>query len=94
MKEPQTLRIPGIRAAIQGPRGPNVDTETYAFVTTTPNLLVATIITSACWQRLREEEFASWLTGFGDEAALDREYPAEQMRVVQEGLNRDLLKVA
>jgi hypothetical protein len=37
----------------------------------------------------REEEFETWLRGSADEAlALAREYPADQMRLVQEGSTR------
>jgi len=40
----------------------------------------------------KEEEFETWLSGSADEAfALAREYPAAQMRIVQEGLKEDLL---
>ena len=75
--------------------GPNVDIETYAFLTTTPNPLVATINHERMPVLLtREEEFETWLRGSPDEAfALAREYPADQMRVVQEGLDKeDLLR--
>ena len=67
--------------------GPNVDIETYSFLTTTPNPLVATINHERMPVLLtREEEFQTWLTGTPDEAfALAREYPAERMGIVQEG---------
>jgi putative SOS response-associated peptidase YedK len=44
----------------------------------------------------REEEFESWLSGSADDAfALALEYPAEGMRIVQEGVDKgDLLKAA
>jgi putative SOS response-associated peptidase YedK len=44
----------------------------------------------------REEEFETWLKGSPDEAfALMREYPAEKMRLVQEGFDKeDLLRAA
>jgi putative SOS response-associated peptidase YedK len=44
----------------------------------------------------REEEFETWLHGSADEAlALAREYPPEQMRIVQEGFGKqDLLAAA
>ena len=49
--------------------GPNVDIETYAFLTTTPNPLVATIN----YERMpvllaRQEEFETWLRGSKVEA--------------------------
>jgi putative SOS response-associated peptidase YedK len=77
--------------------GPVVEIETYSFLTTTPNSLVATVN----YERMpvlltREEEFETWLKGSPDEAfALLREYPAEKMRLVQEGFDKeDLLGVA
>jgi putative SOS response-associated peptidase YedK len=92
--------FPGIWRRYQGPMkkdGPNVDIETYSFLTTTPNPLVATINHERMPVLLtREEEFETWLRGSPDEAfAVAREYPAEQMRLVQEGLDKeDLLKAA
>jgi putative SOS response-associated peptidase YedK len=92
--------FPGIWRRYQGPMkkdGPNVDIEIYAFLTTTPNPLVATINHERMPVLLtREEEFDTWLRGSPDEAfALSREYPAEQMRIVQEGFDKeDLLKAA
>ena len=92
--------FPGIWKRYRGPvkkDGLNVDIETYAFLTTTPNPLVATINHERMPVLLtREEEFEAWLRGPADEAfALLHEYPAEQMRVVQEGLDKeDLLSAA
>ena len=77
--------------------GPNVEIETYSFLTTTPNPLVATINHERMPVLLtREEEFETWLTAPTSEAlALAREYPPEQMRIVQEGLEKeDLLQAA
>jgi putative SOS response-associated peptidase YedK len=77
--------------------GPNVDIETYVILTTTPNRVVATINHERMPVLLtREEEFEAWLRGSPDAAfALGREYPAEEMRIVQEGLDKeDLLKAA
>jgi putative SOS response-associated peptidase YedK len=78
-------------------RGPNVDLEVYAFLTTTPNPLVATIN----HERMpvistREEGFETWLQGTTDEALpLPREHPPERMRIVQEGLfKEDRLDIA
>ena len=44
----------------------------------------------------REDEFEKWLRGSADEAfALAREYPPSQMRIVQEGFEKeDLLRAA
>jgi putative SOS response-associated peptidase YedK len=77
--------------------GPNVDIETYAILTTTPNPLVATINHERMPVLLtREEEFETWLRAPAEEAmALAREYPPEQMRIVQEGFEKeDLLAAA
>jgi putative SOS response-associated peptidase YedK len=92
--------FPGIWRRYQGPvkkDGPNVDIETYAFLTTTPNPLVATINHERMPVLLtREEEFATWLKGSTDEAfALARAYPAERMRIVQQGFDKeDLMRAA
>ena len=77
--------------------GPNVDIETYAFLTTTPNSLVATINHERMPVLLtREEEFETWLRAPPDEAlALAKEYPPDQMRIVREGFEKeDLLDAA
>jgi putative SOS response-associated peptidase YedK len=92
--------FPGIWRRYQGPvkkDGPNVNIETYAFLTTTPNPLVATINHERMPVLLtREEEFEAWLKGSPNEAfALAREYPAGKMRLVQEGFEKeDLLRAA
>ena len=95
--EPRPLfAIPGIWRRYKGPMktdGPDVEIDTYSFLTTTPNGLVATINHERMPVLLtKEEEFETWLSGSADEAfALAREYPAAQMRIVQEGLKEDLL---
>jgi putative SOS response-associated peptidase YedK len=92
--------FPGIWRRYTGPLkkdGPNMDIETYAFLTTTPNPLVATINHERMPVLLtREEEFETWLKGSPDEAfVLAREYPAEKMRLVQAGFDKeDLLRAA
>ena len=73
------LAFPGIWRRYKGPvkkDGPNVDIETYAFLTTTPNSLVFTINHERMPVLLtREDEFETWLRGSTDEAmALAREY--------------------
>jgi putative SOS response-associated peptidase YedK len=99
--EPRPLfAFPGIWRRYKGPMkkdGPNVDIETYSFLTTTPNPLVATINHERMPVLLtREEEFDTWLRAPVDEAlALARAYPPEQMRIVQEGFEKeDLLAAA
>lgn len=86
--------FPGIWRRYTGPvkkDGPNVDIETYAFLTTTLNPLVATINHERMPVLLtREEEFETWLRGSADEAfALAREYPPGQMRIVREGFDKE-----
>jgi putative SOS response-associated peptidase YedK len=89
--------FPGIWRRYRGPvrkDGPNVDIETYAFLTTAPNSLVATINHERMPVILtREEEFDAWLRAPCAEAmALAREWPPEKMRIVQEGFEKqDLL---
>ena len=92
--------FPGIWRQYRGPvkkDGPNVDIETYSFLTTTPNSLVAKINHERMPVLLtREDEFDVWLRASPDEAfALAREYPPDQMLIVQEGLDKeDLLTAA
>jgi putative SOS response-associated peptidase YedK len=98
-EERPLFAFPGIWRRYKGPvkkDGPNVDIETYAFLTTTPNALVATINHERMPVLLtREEEFDLWLRGSPDEAmGLAREYPPQQMRIVQEGLEKEDLRAA
>jgi putative SOS response-associated peptidase YedK len=92
--------FPGIWRRYQGPvrkDGPKVDIEVYSFLTTTPNAMVSTINHERMPVLLtREDEFEIWLKGTPDEAlALAREYPPEQMRIVQEGFDKkDHLRAA
>jgi putative SOS response-associated peptidase YedK len=92
--------FPGIWRRYKGPLkkdGPIIEIDTYSFLTTTPNPLVATINHERMPVVLtREEEFEIWLKGSPDEAfALAREYPADKMRLVQEGFDKeDLLRAA
>jgi putative SOS response-associated peptidase YedK len=86
--------FPGIWRRYRGPvkkDGPNVDIETYSFLTTTPNPLVARINHERMPVLLtREDEFQTWLTGSPDEAfALAREYAPDQMRIGQEGFDKE-----
>jgi putative SOS response-associated peptidase YedK len=71
-----------------------VKLDVYSFMTTTPNELVGTINHERMPVLLStDEEFATWITGTPDEAfALLREYPPDQMRMVQSGFEkRDML---
>ena len=99
-QEPRPLfAFPGIWRRYRGPvkkDGPNVDLETYAFLTTTPNSLVSTINHERMPVILtHEKEFDTWLRASPEEAlALAREYPADEMRIVQEGLEKEDLLAA
>ena len=70
--------------------GETAELEVFSFVTTTPNKLVATINHERMPVTLtKEEEFQTWLNGTPDEAyALVRQYPPEQMQIVQEGIEK------
>jgi putative SOS response-associated peptidase YedK len=99
--EPRPLfAFPGIWRRYRGPvkkDGPFVDIETYAFLTTTPNPLVATINHERMPVLLTgEDAFETWLRGSPEKAcALAREYAPDRMHIVQEGLDKeDLLKAA
>jgi putative SOS response-associated peptidase YedK len=98
--EPRPLfAFPGIWRRYKGPLkkdGPNVDIETFAFLKTTPNSLVGTINHERMPVLLtREEEFDTWLRGSADEAlSLAKEYPPGEMRIVQEGFEKEDLLAA
>jgi len=79
------LRVSGHLAPLQGPvqkDGPNVEIDTYSFLTTTPISLVATINHERMPVLLaREKEFDKWLRGSVDEAfALARVSAAKDVR--------------
>ncbi|MEP6826988.1 MAG: SOS response-associated peptidase [Aestuariivirga sp.] len=83
----------GIWRTYKGPLkkdGDIVETDVFAFMTTTPNKLVATISHDRMPVILtKEEEFEKWLKGRPDEAySLVRQYPANDMRIVQEGTEK------
>jgi putative SOS response-associated peptidase YedK len=92
--------FPGIWRRYQGfikKDGPKVDIEVFAFLTTTPNKLVATINHERMPVLLtQEDEFDTWLNGAPHVAfALAQQYPPGQMRIVQEGFNKqDRLQAA
>ena len=60
-------------------------------MTTTPNPLVATVNHERMPVLLtRQDEFDRWMHGTPDAAmALAREYPAEQMQIVQTGYEKE-----
>lgn len=89
--------FPGIWKRYSGPLkkdGPPVDVDVYAFMTTSPNALTATIMHDRMPVLLSEkDDFETWLSGTPEDAfALVRTCPADAMRIVQSGNEkRDLL---
>jgi putative SOS response-associated peptidase YedK len=71
--------------------GPVVELDVYAFMTTTPNTLVATVNHERMPVLLtRSDEFDTWMRGSTQEAmALAREYPPEQMQIVQTSYEKE-----
>lgn len=92
--EPRPLfAFAGIWRRWRGPikkDGPDVEFDVYAFMTTEPNALVATINHERMPVILSgDEAFAQWIEGTpGDAFALAKRYPAEAMRIVQEGFEK------
>jgi putative SOS response-associated peptidase YedK len=85
---------PGFWRRYHGPirkSGANVELDVYAFLTTTPNPLVAMINHERMPVLLSKPEgFDQWLNGTPKEALeLAREYPPELMRIVREGLDKE-----
>lgn len=89
--------FPGIWKRYKGPLkkdGEPVEVDVYAFMTTTPNELTATIMHDRMPVLLTEPaEFETWLTGSPDAAYdLVRTFAAERMHIVQSGNEkRDML---
>ena len=89
--------FPGVWRSYKGPikkDGPNVLQDVYAFMTTEPNKLTASINHERMPVLLSTaEQCETWLQGSTQEAfALARSFPAEAMRIVQSGNERkDLL---
>jgi putative SOS response-associated peptidase YedK len=71
--------------------GPVVELDVYAFMTTTPNTLVATVNHERMPVLLtRPEEFDTWMRGPAQEAmAMAREYPPDQMQIVQTSYEKE-----
>jgi len=89
--EPRPLfAFPGIWRRYIGPvrkNGDPVDIEVYAFLTTTPNKLVATINHERMPVLLtREEEFDTWLSGSAEEAFVLARVPARANAYCAEGI--------
>ncbi len=88
--EREPFAFAGIWRSYKGPvrkDGDTVEIDTFAFMTTTPNALVATIHPSRMPVMLvGEAAHDQWLEGTADDArALIQSYPAEQMAIVQMG---------
>jgi putative SOS response-associated peptidase YedK len=92
--------FPGVWTRYRGPvrkDGPAVEQDVFAFMTTEPNALTATINHERMPVLLIDPgDFETWLSGSTAEAfALARSYAAEGMRIVQSGADReDQLRVA
>ena len=87
-RAPAAFAFPGIWTRYRGPlkkNGENVDQEVFAFMTTEPNELTASINHERMPVLMSEPaDFETWLSGSTEEAfKLARSYAAEQMRIVQ-----------
>jgi putative SOS response-associated peptidase YedK len=84
----------GIWRRFKGPLkkdGPEVEVDVYAFMTTTPNALVATINHERMPVILATEAaHRTWLEGTAEQAfALVGQHPADAMRIVQAGFDKE-----
>jgi putative SOS response-associated peptidase YedK len=92
--------FPGVWTKYWGPLkkgGDNVEQEVFAFMTTAPNDLTASINHERMPVLISDpSDFETWLSGSPEEAfKLARSYAADQMRIVQFGADlKDLLKAA
>lgn len=76
--------------------GPEVELDVYAFMTTLPNSLTASINHERSPVLLNgEDQFETWIGGTPKEAfALVKPYPSEGMRIVQQGFDKKDLRAA
>jgi len=98
-QERPLFAFPGVWKRYRGPLrkgGPEVDVDVYAFMTTTPNALTATIMHDRMPVLLSEpEDFETWLTGPPDAAyRLVRTYDADRMHIVQSGADKEDLALS
>jgi len=98
-EEREAFAFAGIWRSYKGPLkkdGETVEIDTYAFMTTRPNELVASVHpTRMPVMLVGEAAQDQWISGSADEALeLVRSYPADKMMVVQEGLDRKDLMVS
>lgn len=92
-KQRTPFAFAGVWRRYKGPLkadGETVEVDVHSFLTTRPNELVATIHPTRMPVMLtREQEWERWLHGSTDEArGLIRSYPAEEMIIVQSGMER------
>ena len=93
-EERPLFAFPGVWTRYRGPikkNGENVDQEVFAFMTTEPNELTASINHERMPVLMSDPaDFETWLTGSTEDAfKLARSYAAEQMRIVQFGADRE-----
>ncbi len=93
-QERPLFAFPGIWKRYRGPMkkdGPEVEVDVYAFMTTTPNSLTATIMHDRMPVLLSDErDFETWLSAPPEEAfRLVRTFDAERMRIVQRGERKE-----
>jgi putative SOS response-associated peptidase YedK len=85
--------FPGIWTRYRGPikkDGAPVDQEVFAFMTTEPNALTASINHERMPVLITNPDFDTWLSApTADAFKLARSYAAEQMRIVQSGADRE-----
>jgi putative SOS response-associated peptidase YedK len=100
-EERPLFAFPGVWTRYRGPLkkggGENVDQEVFAFMTTEPNELTASINLERMPVLISDlDDFETWLSGSTEDAfKLARSYAAEQMRIVQFGAEREnMLRVA
>jgi putative SOS response-associated peptidase YedK len=76
--------------------GPNLNLEVFAFMTTEPNELTVSINHERMPVLLStDEQCDTWLSGSTREAfALARSFPAEMMRIVQSGPDKEDMRAA
>ena len=89
---PSAYAFAGIWRTYKGPLkkdGEKVEIDVHAFLTTTPNELVATIHPKRMPLMLTtNNEYETWLNGTPDEARLVHSYPTDQMKIVQSSTER------
>lgn len=92
--EPRALfAFPGVWRRHKGPlkkNGDPVELDVFAFMTTTPNSLVAAINHERMPVLLTTDaQFSTWSSGTPQQAiALSREYPSDAMHIVREGFDK------